>query len=158
MKWFILFISIGIIGGIYGEEISSFFSDIQYPNLHNPTYQEMCTFIYTDTTDSNEYDWNHYTCEDYSRDVTDNARKAGYKSGFVTLYSSPYDHAIVCFETSDMGLYFVEPQLDIIFSEAQMDNMIEQGTYDIDTYYGGPYGAGEYFYFSLSGYSINYLG
>ena len=126
-------------------------------NLRNPTYQEMCEFIYNDPTDSNTYDYNSYVCEDFSKDVIENARNKGYKAGFVHLHEpGGYGHAIVCFETSDKGLYFVEPQLDVIFDEPRMNSMIDRGVYDIEVNYGREYGAGSYFYMSLSGYSTEW--
>jgi len=124
----------------------------------NPTYQEMVDFVAQDTTDSNTYSWSNYTCENFAHDVIEHAKNKGYQAGYVRLDEpGGYGHAIVCFKTEDKGLYFLEPQLDFIFPQSRMDDMIKRGVYDIEVKYGS-YTAwsGEYFYMNLSGYHIDW--
>jgi len=153
--------------------ISQPFNDFNYDTLNpistgsssdisikNPTYSQMEQFILEDTTDSNQYVFYSYVCEDFSRDIIENAKDKGIRAAMVYLnnpmgaYSG---HAIVAFETSDRGLYFAESQLDVIFSEGYMNNMVARGIYDIQTLYGGTYYSyTEYFNMPLSSYSIQY--
>lgn len=123
-------------------------------NIKDPTYDEMVQFITEDSTNYNAYIPGSYVCEDFSQDVVANAKEQNIRAAVVHL-DEPYGygHAIVCFETTDKGLYFLEPQLDVIFNEAEMDSMVSRGRYDIQTYYGGPYVTGEYFDMQLDGYS-----
>jgi hypothetical protein len=82
-------------------------------NIRDPTYQEMLDFIALDKTDENEYSEN-YTCFHFTADVKSNAFKEGYRCGFVYILFSDSAHAIVCFNTTDHGLIFIEPQSDEI--------------------------------------------
>jgi len=130
------------------------------PSIKNPTYNELSQFVLEDTTDSNQYQYYTYVCEDFSRDVIHNAKEKGIRAGMVYLYdpTETYgDHAIVAIETSDEGLYFLEPQLDVLFSEGHMNSMVNRGIYDIQTIYGGGYyGYGGYFNMPLARYEIQY--
>lgn len=82
--------------------------------LRDPTYQEALQFIEIDQTDKNLYLDGEYTCTNFATDFRDNALKAGYKCGFVLVFSSDWNHALNCFNTTDYGLIFVEPQEDEI--------------------------------------------
>jgi len=82
-------------------------------NIRDPTYQEMLNFIALDSTDENEYSEN-YTCFHFTADVKNHAFQAGYKCGFVYIEFPDSAHAIVCFNTTDQGLIFIEPQSDEI--------------------------------------------
>ncbi|MEM3673540.1 MAG: hypothetical protein QW468_04890 [Candidatus Bathyarchaeia archaeon] len=82
-------------------------------NIRNPTYQETLNFIASDKTDENEYSKN-YTCFHFTRDVKSHAFDAGYLCGFVYIEFRDGAHAIVCFNTTDHGIIFIEPQDDEI--------------------------------------------
>lgn len=82
-------------------------------NVRDPTYQEMLNFIASDRTDENEYSEN-YTCLHFTADVKNHAFQEGYRCGFVYLLFPDSAHAIVCFNTTDRGLVFIEPQSDDI--------------------------------------------
>jgi len=137
------------------EVLFGFFSTVA-GNYQNPTYQEMVEFIHQDTTDGNQYTV-VYVCDNFAKDVIHNARDKGMRAGYVLL-EEPYGsgHAIVCFETKDRGMYFLEPQLDYIFPKSELEDMVNRGIYDVDVCWGGYYGGGEYFYMKLSGYSIDW--
>jgi len=96
----------------------------------NPTYQEMYEFISLDETDLHVFKERIYECKQYCFDVIRNARQQGYRAGYVTL-SNPIgdDHAIVCFDTTDKGLVFVEPQLDVVFTASDLQEMLVDGVY-----------------------------
>jgi len=131
----------------------------QDASIRNPTYNQMEQFIIQDTTDSNPYILYSYVCEDFARDTIQNAKNQGIRGAMIYLNNpSGYaGHAIVAFQTTDKGLYFVEPQLDVIFSEGYMNEMISRGIYDIQTLYSGTYyGYTEYFNMPFSSYNIQY--
>jgi len=81
-------------------------------NIRDPTYQEMLDFLITDQTDKNPYNETSYVCWNFASDLMNNAFKAGYKCGWVHLAFPNSAHAIDCFNTTDQGLVFVEPQSD----------------------------------------------
>lgn len=83
--------------------------------LRNPTYKEATTFIKTDKTDENLYSPS-YVCYDFTADFIENAEQIGYRCGFVYIEFSESAHAIACFNTTDQGLIYVEPQTDEIVS------------------------------------------
>jgi len=123
--------------------------DEKISGWQNPTYAEMNNFVMNDNTDKISYKSNQ-VCDWISKDLIKSARNNVYRAGYVYLSGVDYNHAIVCFETSDMGLYFVDPQVDIIFSKAQLDDMLELGLYDL-------HGVGKYVRFTLEDYSINWF-
>lgn len=121
--------------------------------LENPTFDEMCKFIENDKTNLNHYSYS-YVCEDFSKDVIRNAKMQGIKIGYVEIETADsYGHGIVAFNTIDKGVYFVEPQLDVVFSAEQMNEMINKGYYSIGRDYGSFY---EYFDFVPIRYTIDW--
>ena len=85
--------------------------------IRDPTYEEAIQFMYLDDTDKHEYSEN-YTCLNFAADFKSNAFKAGYRCGFVRIEFPDAAHAIVCFNTTDRGLIFIEPQYDDIVALA----------------------------------------
>ncbi|MBT8171904.1 hypothetical protein KJN74_03435 [Candidatus Bathyarchaeota archaeon] len=80
----------------------------------DPTYNEAITFLNSDKTDQNEYSTPDYVCYDFTADFNKNAQEAGYRCGFVYIEFTDSAHAIVCFNTTDRGLIYIEPQTDEI--------------------------------------------
>jgi hypothetical protein len=80
----------------------------------NPTYLEALEFIESDQTDKNQYVEGKYTCSNFAVDFENNAFESGYKCGFVLVLFVNKSHALNCFNTTDYGLIFVEPQEDKI--------------------------------------------
>jgi hypothetical protein len=81
--------------------------------LHNPTYQEMKTFLAQDTTDANAYSEDEFVCVDFATAVNNNAEAEGIRCAIVDIFHPEgYGHTIVAFETTDRGLIFIEPQFD----------------------------------------------
>jgi len=85
--------------------------------IRDPTYEEAVAFINSDKTDENMYTDN-YVCYDFTADFEDNAAQMGYRCGFVYIEFSDGAHAIACFNTTDNGIIYVEPQNDEIVSLA----------------------------------------
>lgn len=81
-------------------------------DIRDPTYNEVLEFISSDKTDENEYDPGSYTCINFAADVKNNAFYKGYRCGYVYILFPDSGHAIVCFNTVDRGLVFIEPQSD----------------------------------------------
>ena len=82
--------------------------------LRDLTYQEALQFIESDQTDKNLYKEGKYTCANFAKDFKNNALKAGYRCGYVLVFSPDWSHALNCFNTTDYGLIFIEPQEDEI--------------------------------------------
>ena len=82
-------------------------------NIRDPTYSEVLQFVAEDQTDKHEYTEN-YTCLNFAADFKNNAFQAGYRCGFVRIEFPDSSHAIVCFNTTDKGIIFIEPQFDDI--------------------------------------------
>jgi len=83
-------------------------------NIRDPTYTEAITFMTLDQTDQHEYDDETYTCWNYVADFKNNAFEVGYRCGDVAIEFPDSAHAIVCFNTTDYGIIFIEPQSDEI--------------------------------------------
>jgi len=102
-------------------------------NIRDPTYQEMLNFIALDKTDENEYSEN-YTCFHFTADVKGNAFKSGIKCGFVYVEFPDSAHAIVCFNTTNCQLIYIEPQSDdvvtLIIGQPYWDRTKYQPSYN----------------------------
>lgn len=103
-------------------------------DIRDPTYAEAMAFVDSDQTDKKVYS-DDYVCVDFAADFNNNALNAGFRVGFVYIEFPESAHAIVCFDTLDSGLIFVEPQSDDIVTltigEAYWDETIH-GTPDFD--------------------------
>jgi hypothetical protein len=101
-----------VAGAIIVGVVVAYAIDLKrYYNLRDPTYQEALQFICSDQTDKNQYD-KSYTCVNFANDFIHNALNEGYRCGYVIIEFPETRHAIVCFNTSDKGLIFIEPQND----------------------------------------------
>jgi hypothetical protein len=85
-------------------------------NIRDPTYAEVISFISGDNTDEQTYNFNSYNCFHFCRDFKTAAFNQGLKAGFVYVEFQDGAHSIVCFNTVDRGLVYVEPQSDSIVS------------------------------------------
>jgi len=117
---YILFLCVIIAGaiiiGAVVVHMVDFYSSVdpkkEY-NVRDPTRQEALRFICSDQTDKNQYN-ESYTCINFANDFRSNALNEGYRCGYVTIEFPEARHAIVCFNTSDKNLIFIEPQNDEI--------------------------------------------
>lgn len=83
--------------------------------IRDPTYSEVLAFIESDQTQKNVHN-ESYTCYEFTRDVCNNAFDAGFRAGDVYIEFSDGAHALVCFDTVDKGLVFLEPQTDEVMT------------------------------------------
>lgn len=83
-------------------------------DLHDPTYNEIASFIAQDKTDEEEYIEDVFDCEQFSQQVNTNAENAGIRCAYVIIYFYDTDagHGIIGFNTVDQGMVYVEPQSD----------------------------------------------
>jgi hypothetical protein len=82
-------------------------------SLQNPTFDQAVRFIASDPTDRHPYITGEYVCSNFADDFQTNAKKVGFNCGIVTVLSSNLSsHALNCFNTTDKGMIFVEPQTD----------------------------------------------
>ena len=110
----ILFLCIFIVSAIVVGAATAYVTNLKGDHdIRDPTYQEALQFIRSDQTDKNQYD-QHYNCIYFANDFRNNALREEYKCGYVTIDFPETTHAIVCFNTSDNGLIFIEPQTDEI--------------------------------------------
>jgi hypothetical protein len=102
-------------------------------NIRDPTYQEALQFISSDQTDKNEYSEN-YTCDHFTADFKNNAFKAGFRCGYVSIHFPESAHAIVCFNTTDQSLIFIEPQYDDIVTLTTGQSYAVLNEYEVPDY------------------------
>jgi hypothetical protein len=78
------------------------------------TWMELVDFLAKDHTNWNPYIPGKYTCLNFSVDLVANAEKQDIKAWVVlTEFSNnSIGHAFVGFETTDLGIVYVEPQAD----------------------------------------------
>jgi len=81
-------------------------------HLHNPTFDEVTSFLREDKTDSNEYVEDKYVCSHFAHDVNQNADRQGIRCAFVDIRYSEAAHAIIAFDTTDEGLVYFDPATD----------------------------------------------
>lgn len=98
-----------VVGGD-GEPIEL----INNPAATNPTYAELLAFIKKDPTDKYSYIFGPpkiaYVSSDFAEDVHNNAEAAGIRAAWVgiDIYGNTEGHALNAFETTDMGLVFID--------------------------------------------------
>lgn len=81
----------------------------------NTTYREAMQFVSEDRTDSHLYVTGEYMCGNFSADFQSNALKMGLNCGVVTVFfGDGTNHALNAFNTTDVGMVYVEPQTDQI--------------------------------------------
>jgi len=81
-------------------------------HLHNPTLEEITSFLTEDKTDSNEYVEDTYVCSHFARDVNNNADSQGIRCAYVDVRYPDSAHAIIAFNTIDNGLVYFDPSTD----------------------------------------------
>lgn len=78
------------------------------------SYEEVARFVADDRTDENEYDVDHFNCEDFSRIVRENAIRSGIRCGYVELTLNKGSHAVNVFNVTNGHLVYLEAQRDIL--------------------------------------------
>lgn len=76
----------------------------------NPTWSQLMAFLREDQTNMNNYILGVYDCSQFSRDVHNNAEKAGIRAAEVQIHfrGEPIGHALNAFLTTDYGLVYVD--------------------------------------------------
>jgi hypothetical protein len=97
--------------------------------IRDPTFQEAREFIAFDQTDLLGYTYGSFTCHNFAMTFRDNALEARYRCGYALLFFHNKTHALNCFNTTDQGLIFVEPQTDGIVEIAVGQPYWERGIY-----------------------------
>lgn len=79
-------------------------------NATNPSWQQLISFLISDTTDDNSYNINSFDCVDFAETLHNNAEVAGIKAAFVAVNfeNDPEGHAVNAFVTTDRGLVYVD--------------------------------------------------
>ncbi|UCC90693.1 MAG: hypothetical protein JSW24_00545 [Dehalococcoidia bacterium] len=91
-------------------ELSNLQADPFY--LHNPTFEEVISFLSEDKTDRNRYIEDEYVCSHFARDVSNNAETQGIRCAFVDIRFPLSAHAIIAFDTTDQGMVYFDPITD----------------------------------------------
>ena len=76
----------------------------------NPTWSQLLSFLSLDQTDKHAYAAGVYDCSQFSRDVHNNAEKAGIRAAEVQVkfQGETMGHALDAFLTTDYGLVYVD--------------------------------------------------
>ncbi len=79
----------------------------------NPTYEELIIFIYEDDTNTLPYIKDGpkaFVCSDFAERLHNNAESVGIRAGWVSIdyADGSIGHALNVFETSDLGLVFID--------------------------------------------------
>lgn len=86
-------------------------------SLVNIEMNDLLVFLENDKTDEHEYSTS-FLCVDFSLTLLHNASLQNISSGIALLdYHTAWGHCIVCFNTTDEGIVFIEPQSDTDVTE-----------------------------------------
>jgi len=105
-----IYIDGGVVVRGSGEPIEL----INNPDATDPTFAELVAFIERDHTDEYPYivgpPKNAFICSDFAETVHNNAEAAGIRAAWVGIYieGETEGHALNAFETTDLGLVFID--------------------------------------------------
>jgi hypothetical protein len=74
----------------------------------NPTWAQLSDFLLKDKTDRKAYVPGVYMCGDFTRDVHNNAERAGIRAAYVAVELPSGYHSLNAFQTTDRGLVFID--------------------------------------------------
>lgn len=82
------------------------------PWYHNATPSELEAFLASDTVQLHSYSPD-YQCADFSLDMLTRAKQSGLRAHVVEItYNDGSKHDLIAFDVQNVGLVFVEPQID----------------------------------------------
>jgi hypothetical protein len=83
---------------------------VDNPLATNPSWAQLMTFLLQDQTETHTYIRNVYDCSQFSRDVHNNAERAGIRAAEVAVQFQDeiVGHALNAFLTTDYGLVYVD--------------------------------------------------
>ena len=87
-----------------GEDIELF----NNPQAHDPSWDELETFLASDKTDKRTYIDGWFVCADFTEMLHNNAEAAGIRAAFVDVILSSGEHACNAFNTTDEGLVYID--------------------------------------------------
>lgn len=83
---------------------------VQNETAHDPTWDELMTFLKNDDTDRLQYQDDTFDCSEFAETLHNNAEQAGIRAAYVSIYwhNNNTGHAFNAFQTTDKGLTFVD--------------------------------------------------
>ena len=111
------------------NRLSEKYSELKNQNLNlksqkgliNPTYEQLWDFILEDKTNNLEWEEN-FDCTEFSNHFIKNFAKEGFFSCTTEItFEDDGGHIIVAVNTSDRGLFYVEPQSDRIIPRDKLE-------------------------------------
>jgi len=122
-KYFLLYISTNLILAIMMFWVAiglSDSNDLGVNGICDPTYQEVMEFIAEDQTNDLLYS-EACQCVNFAQLVNNNAEEEGIHCGTVFIkFVGDCGHTVVCFNTTDCGVIFVEPQTDAVLEAIEV--------------------------------------
>lgn len=82
----------------------------QNPDATDPSWAQLRQFLYSDDTDSIQYDDDSFSCADFAEALHNNAEEAGIKAGYVVVdfAGETTGHACNVFRTTDRGTVYID--------------------------------------------------
>ncbi|WP_367343760.1 hypothetical protein [Methanomethylovorans sp.] len=113
MKYVKVLISVVAIPIVFMVLLGSLHEPMQLVHnetAHDPTWDELITFLRKDDTDRQQYQDRVFDCTQFAERLHNNAEQAGIRAAVVTIfwYNNSTGHALNAFETTDKGLTFVD--------------------------------------------------
>jgi hypothetical protein len=86
------------------------------------SWRDLNVFLSNDHTNWNKYVPGKYTCVNYAMDLVAAAHKANIDAWIVAVEfdRDAVGHAFVAFQTTDMGVVWIEPQSDYAYAEVEI--------------------------------------
>lgn len=85
------------------------------PEAHNPTWDELKSFLRKDQTERYAYIAGKFTCGDFAETLHNNAEAAGIRAAIVAIELQPanmgedvVNHSLNAFETTDRGIMYID--------------------------------------------------
>jgi ribosomal protein L37AE/L43A len=101
----------GILVGADGHRITL----IENSSAVDVTWVELTSFLALDDTDKQTYSFSSFVCADFAEMLHNNAEAAGIRAAYVTIelgpnsyYSMSGGHALNAFQTTDLGLVYID--------------------------------------------------
>jgi hypothetical protein len=99
----------------------------------NPTWDQLKSFLLTDTTDENDYLPGIRVCAEFAAELHNNAEAAGIKAAWVSIdfEGDSKGHALNAFNTTDCGLVFIDctggiPSVQLPTYDEETGELIEE--------------------------------
>lgn len=112
---------------------------VNNPDATDPTWNELKAFLAKDATDQQTYSFASFVCADFAEMLHNNAEAAGIRAAYVVVelgpssyYSMYGGHALNAFQTTDMGLVYID-------CTAPIDNYGGSADKIVDVQVGEPY-------------------